>query len=286
MFGILLIDKPTGMTSHDVVNRVRSRFQTKRVGHSGTLDPQATGLLVLAIGPATRFLQYLPLEPKEYYGCIRFGATTRTYDAEAERENETEVPADLTPQIESELPALKGLIKQIPPMYSAVKVGGKPLYKLARAGEEIERKPRSVHIQRFDLLGVDGDRANVRIVCSGGTYVRTLAHDLGQAVGCGAYLESLRRTRSGEFNVDDAMQLDECTPEDLIPLHEALPPMPLVKLNQGQVHRVRHGQPVTSQSEVPATHAGLLDTNGHILGVARVSERWLHPECVLPESRS
>src|SRR5579871_5087584 len=218
MFGILLIDKPLGCTSHDVVNDMRRRFQTKRVGHAGTLDPLATGLLVVAVGPATRFLQYLPLEPKEYDAEITFGKSTTTFDREGDITSEAAVPADLDDVIQAVLPSFLGLIQQTPPMFSAVKIGGKALYKYARAGEEVLREPRNVHIGEFQILNVQDDKIRARIVCSGGTYIRTLAHDLGQAVGCGAYLSDLNRTRVGRFDLSQAVPLKEASPAHLLPL--------------------------------------------------------------------
>src|SRR5476649_403009 len=182
MFGILLIDKPLGGTSHDVVNHIRRRFGTRRVGHAGTLDPLGTGLLVVAVGPATRFLQYLPLEPKVYIAEVAFGHSTPTYDAEGELSEARPVPENLAEAIDSKLPAFRGLIQQLPPMYSAIKVGGKPLYKFAREGKEQVRESRTVHIDTFEILSIEGDKATARISCSGGTYIRSLANDLGEAL--------------------------------------------------------------------------------------------------------
>ena len=220
MLGVLLVDKPLGCTSHDVVNDIRRRFHTKRVGHAGTLDPLATGLLVVAIGPATRFLQYLPLEPKEYVAEITFGKTTTTYDREGEIVSEHPFPADLRGSIEQVLPSFLGLIQQVPPMYSAVKVAGKALYKYARAGNEIERESRSVHIGAFEIEEIADSLLRARIVCSGGTYIRTLAHDLGNAVGCGAHLSGLRRTKVGRFTIDRAIPLDEIAPDRIDALND------------------------------------------------------------------
>lgn len=283
MLGILLIRKPAGLTSHDVVNDVRRRFRTRRVGHAGTLDPLATGLLVVAVGPATRFLQYLPLEPKVYEGVVRFGHATNTYDAEGEPGPESPIPNDLRERIEAALPAFRGLIQQTPPLYSAIKVKGKPLYKYARSGEEApKREPRTVHIGEYELLEIEGPQAKFRIVCSGGTYIRSLAHDLGEAIGCGAYLASLVRTNVGRFSLDQAQDLEEATPGDLLPLHEALPPMPLVQLNETQTANVREGRMI-GMAEPPDNYlVGLLDPNGMVFSVARVHGNLLQPECVIP----
>lgn len=282
MLGILLIDKPLGITSHDVIARLRRKLQTKRVGHAGTLDPLATGLLVVAVGPATRFLQYLPLEPKEYIGTVKFGIETTTQDAEGEIVAEKPVPADLMSAIDQALPQFKGAISQIPPLYSAVKKEGKPLYVYARRGEDVEREPRNVYISEVEVLEQNGNEVDVRVVCSGGTYMRTWAHDLGQHLGCGAHLSGLRRTRVGKFSIDDAITLEEATADDLLPLSAALPPVPLVQLNSHQVHAIRHGQAIGWARPPAGLYCGLLDPRGEIVGMARIEDQQLQPECVIP----
>lgn len=282
MLGILLVDKPIGLTSHDVVSRARRVFSTKRVGHAGTLDPQATGLLVLAVGPATRFLQYLPLEPKEYLGTITFGVTTNSFDAEGEITDTQPVPANLEELIQEHLPKFRGGISQLPPMFSAVKKAGKPLYTYARKGEEVERAERRVVIDTYDIVKIDGPHVDVRIICSGGTYVRSLAHDLGQAVGCGAHLSALRRTRIGKFSVEEARVIDDFGPEDLWSLDQALPPTPVVKLNEGQLRHIQHGQPARLRETPSYTHVALADPDGMVVGVGRVHGELVHPEIVIP----
>jgi len=282
MLGILLIDKPLGITSHDVIARLRRRLQTKRIGHAGTLDPLATGLLVVAVGPATRFLQYLPLEPKEYVGTVKFGIETTTQDAEGEMVAEKPVPSNLMFEIDYALPQFKGAISQIPPLYSAVKKEGKPLYVYARRGEDVEREPRNVFISEVELLEQNGNEVDVRVVCSGGTYMRTWAHDLGQQLGCGAHLSALRRTKVGKFSIEDAIQLEDASEDDLWPLSEALPPVSLVQLNSHQVHAVRHGQAIGSPHPPAGLYCGLLDPQGNVVGMARVDGPMLQPECVIP----
>ncbi len=281
MFGIVLIDKPQGLTSHDVVGRLRRRFQTRRVGHAGTLDPVATGLLVCAVGPATRFLQYLHLEPKEYETTFTFGQATETYDSEGAVTEVRDVPADLAERIEAALEDFCGDISQLPPAYSAVKVAGRPMYDYARKGIEVERKPRSVTVERFELLGVDGDLARFRIVCSGGTYVRTLAHDLGQTVGCGAHVSQLRRTQVGRFFVSNAASLEDVGSGDVIPLSEALDPMPIVSLNDIQVMYARQGRQVVTRSQFDGT-VGLADTSGAVIGVGMSQGTQVDPCCIIP----
>jgi tRNA pseudouridine55 synthase len=286
MFGILLIDKPLGGTSHDVVNHIRRKFGTRRVGHAGTLDPLGTGLLVVAVGPATRFLQYLPLEPKEYVSEITFGRATDTYDAEGETTEEHPVPDDLPRLFGDAAEKLLGLIEQVPPIYSAVKVNGKPLYKYARAGQEVERISRRVHIGALDVLSIEENRVRVRVECSGGTYVRTLAHDLGQMLGCGAFLSALHRTRVGKFRVEQAERLDKVTPADLLPLRSALLPMPMIPLNEAQMQQVREGRQLVIPAPKEERLVALLDTDGEVFSVARVEGAALQPECVIPSEVS
>lgn len=283
MLGILLIDKPQGPTSHDVVAHVRRTLRTKRVGHAGTLDPQATGLLVVAVGPATRFLQYLPLEPKDYVAEVTFGVATTTYDGEGVITQESPVPGDLEPQLAVAIPRFRGLIEQLPPMYSAVKRAGKPLYEYARKGEEVERAPRTVHLETVHILGVEPPIVRLRVVCSGGTYVRTLAHDLGREVGCGAYLSGLVREGVGRFRLDRAVPLEAVSADALIPLGEALPPMPILRLDRRELSDVRHGQPVLWRGRLNAKHVALADAEGEVVGVASVADgQILNPECVIP----
>ncbi len=277
-----MIDKPGGITSHDVVSRVRKRLDVRRVGHSGTLDPLATGLLVVAVGPATRFLQYVQQEPKEYVCTFRFGVETDTFDSEGDTVKEGDVPEDLAARIAAELPSFVGKIDQIPPMFSAVKRDGKPLYVYARKGEEVEREPRKVSITEFRLLDIEGPDARFRIVCSRGTYVRTLAQDLGSKVGCGAHVAAIRRTRVGRFRIEDAVNLDDASASDLVPLSEALEPMPMVQLTDGQVQLVQNGNFVRRDGLPSEQTAALTDSDGNVVCVARVLDNEAHPKCVIP----
>ena len=283
MLGILLIDKPGGITSHDVVSRVRKRLDTRRVGHSGTLDPLATGLLVVAVGPATRFLRYLQQEPKEYVCTFRFGVETDTFDADGGTVGESEVPEGLAVRIGAELPSFLGEIEQTPPMFSAVKRAGTPLYVYARKGEEVERKSRKVFITEFRLLDIEGPDAQFRIVCSRGTYVRTLAQDLGAKVGCGAHVAAIRRTRVGRFLIEDAATLDDACASDLVPLSEALEPMPMVQLTDGQVQLVQNGGYVRRDGLPSEPTAALTDSDGNVVCIARVLDNEAHPKCVIPK---
>ena len=282
MFGIVLIDKPLEFTSHDVVGKLRRKFNTKRIGHAGTLDPMATGLLVVAVGPATRFLQYLPLEPKVYRAVVRFGVSTDSYDSEGEIVREAPVPVDLQAQLSEIIPTMLGLQPQVPPMYSAVKVQGQPLYKYARQGIEMERKSRNIHIERMDVLSTTDATVELEIECSGGTYVRTIANDLGEKVGCGAYLQSLVRTQIGRFSLEGAKTLDEVTIEDLIPLKKALYPMPIRLLSDLETMRVRNGGSVANLIDATDEFVALAEPSGEIISVAAVLGNVLQPECVIP----
>jgi tRNA pseudouridine55 synthase len=228
--GILLVDKPTDHTSHDVVARLRGKLRMKRIGHAGTLDPMATGLLVILLGKATRLSQYLMSVDKEYEGTVEFGKVTDTQDADGQVMETRPVP----PLTEAELAAgLKGFLGdqyQTPPMYSAIKIDGVPLYKHARKGDEVEREPRFIRVMSWDLLKFELPRFDFRLRCTKGTYVRTLANDLGQKLGCGAHLATLRRAASGTLRVESALTLDAIEaltlPEiekRLVPPHEAAP---------------------------------------------------------------
>jgi tRNA pseudouridine55 synthase len=252
------------------------------VGHAGTLDPTATGLLVMAVGAATRFLQYLPLEPKVYEGQITFGRSSTTYDTEGTLSEPKPIPSDFPNAVAQAAKSFTGLIEQLPPAYSAVKVAGKPLYAYARKGEEAPRNPRNVFVERFEVKPSGPDTASFVVECSGGTYVRTLADDLGRKVGCGAYLSALRRTQAGAFTVEDAIAIDHASPENLIPLADALPPMPLMNLHENEAAAIRQGRRVPHSSIQDQSLVGLLDPEGKVIGVARVDGSELQPECVLP----
>lgn len=216
--GVLLVDKPAGPTSHDIVHRIRKVFKIEKVGHGGTLDPNATGLLIILLGKGTKLSDQLMGSDKAYAGVMRLGRTTSSQDCDGETLEERPFEQVTREQVEARMAELVGDIFQTPPMVSAIKVEGVPLYKLARKGQEVERKPRFVHIYRFALTEWAPPLVSFEVLCTKGTYVRTLAHDVGQALGCGACLDALRRTRSGAFNVADAMPFEEIlklTPDQL-----------------------------------------------------------------------
>jgi len=206
--GVLLVDKPAGMTSHDVVDRVRRHFGFKKVGHCGTLDPAATGLLILVLERATKLQDRLMSDDKAYEGTMLLGVSTDSQDADGEIVAEKPVPPLAVEDIEQAFAKFRGDIQQVPPMVSAVKHHGTPLYKLARKGKTVERQPRLIHIYDLRVLALDLPRITFRIACTKGTYVRTLCSDIGDALGCGAHLHELRRTRSGNFDVKDAHSLE------------------------------------------------------------------------------
>lgn len=250
MNGLILVDKPPGCTSHDVVIQLRKSLAERHVGHFGTLDPMATGLLVAAAGKAARFCRFFSHETKTYLGRIRLGLATDTYDAEGDplSAESAELPGEQA--LRRAMAAYLGEIRQVPPAYSAKKFRGQPFYKLARAGRETPQTPSAVVIQRFDLIRYDPPEAEVEVVCSSGTYVRSLAHDLGRDLGCGAHLAQLRRTASGRYTIDQALSLDEIselaaagkTDRFLIPLESLLPDHPRVELEDSESMSIMHGQ--------------------------------------------
>src|SRR5580704_5265589 len=206
--GAILIDKPVGPTSHDVVDAIRRRFQIKKVGHCGTLDPNATGLLIIVLGRGTKLSEKLMGDDKVYEGTIKFGETTNSYDADGEILEVKTVPPLTLEALNEEAAKFIGDQMQMPPMVSAIKMNGVPLYKLARKGIEVEREPRLVHIYNFRFTNYESPLGEFRVACTKGTYIRSLANDLGQKLGCGAHLTTLRRSASGKFDVADAITLD------------------------------------------------------------------------------
>ncbi len=256
MHGLLLIDKPAGMTSHDVVRKIRRIFHTRKVGHAGTLDPLATGVLPIALGHGTKILQFLLAENKAYRATFKLGVTTTTLDAEGEVVEKLDVPEISPQQLESILAQFRGEIEQLPPMFSALKKDGVPLYKLAREGKTVERELRRVTITRLDLIAVDNDRMTIEVDCSKGTYIRTLVSDIGAKLGCGAHLVALQRLRSGDFSIAECHALEELAKLDnpataLIDLDAALRTFPAVVLNSEAAAALRYGiPPQLDQTEV------------------------------------
>ena len=276
--GLLLVDKPAGITSHDVVGAVRRAVRSRRVGHAGTLDPFATGLLVVAVGPVTRLLPWIVGEPKVYLATIRFGAATDTDDATGSVVREAEVPAAvaLAPSVDASLrramDALTGPLRQRPPAYSAKHVDGTRAYALARRGAVVDLPPVPVMVHGWELLGQDSTDLRVRITCGGGTYIRALARDLGEALGSAAHCATLRRERSGPLSVQEAVPYEAVTPGALAaggirlvsPL-DALGPVAREPLDAAQVAAVRQGRMVAATQ--PGERAALLD-RGEVVAMA------------------
>jgi len=207
--GAILVDKPTGLTSHDVVDAIRRKFGIKKVGHCGTLDPNATGLLIIVLGKGTKLSERLMGDDKVYEGTIKFGESTDSYDADGELTGSLPVPLMSLDQLNEEASTFIGDLMQVPPMVSAIKKGGVPLYKLARKGVEVEREARLIHIYNFRFTEYQQALGTFKLACTKGTYVRSVAHDLGQKLGCGAHLATLRRSASGKFDVAEAKPLEE-----------------------------------------------------------------------------
>lgn len=307
MDGLLIIDKPAGLTSHDVVARTRRILGERRVGHTGTLDPFATGVLVILLGKATRLAQFLSGVDKEYEAIIRLGYSTDTGDRTG---NPTPGPpakpdAWTEPEIEAALQSLRGEIDQVPPMYSAKKVEGKKLYELARRGETVERKPIHVCIYEFAAISPGGQLIkdnldgtfdfHTRVSCSSGTYVRTLAEDFGKRLYVGAHLAELRRTRVGDFSIDRAITLDELKihfgeesiGEVLVPPGAALSQLPFVHLTPEDVGRANHGREVkvTEPNWSDGENVRMCDGDNALVAVGRydANTNSLHPRVVLAE---
>lgn len=311
--GLLVIDKPSGPTSHDIVDEVRRLFGIRKVGHGGTLDPPATGVLLVGLGKATRLMDFLKNLPKVYRAEVVFGVTTSTQDSTGEVEREA--PCSFGPgDLASAAQGFLGEIEQVPPMVSAVRVRGRRLHEAARRGEEVERKPRRVRIHRIETSGFDPSayRAGLEVECSSGTYIRTLAADLGDRLGCGAHLASLRREAVGSFTTEEALTIDQIaslTPgerrEAVKPPAEAMRDFPKVSVDGEEADAVAHGQPLSPrpasrsgelpvmssrlEGEVPPHLAGMtagvpvavLDAEGRLIAVYRRARGGLKPAAVL-----
>jgi tRNA pseudouridine55 synthase len=316
MDGVLVIDKPPGVTSHDVVDSIRRILHVRRVGHTGTLDPFATGVLVILVNRATRLAQFLSGVEKEYEAVIRLGFATDTGDVTGKpiRSTAPDDPAGDQPtgrwgreEIEAALESLRGDIDQVPPMYSAKKQDGRKLYELARRGEEVERKPVRVCIYQFEAIGSTGELLKdnldgtfdfeVRVSCSSGTYVRTLAEDFGKRLGVGAHLAELRRTRVGDFQIQQAQTLDqlklqvadEALGTILLPADTALARFPVIDLSDAEVRRVQNGLPVRVPEILwsDGERVRVRDDRGSLVAVAEfdVASQSLHPSVVLARDK-
>lgn len=279
--GVLVVNKEAGWTSHDVVAKVRGLLGGVKVGHAGTLDPAATGVLPMLVGRATRVAEYLLDWDKEYRAVLRLGETTDTQDATGKVLAQAD-PSVVSDEVLREVVArFRGPQRQVPPMYSAVKIGGRPLYKAARAGETVERADRPIIVHELDILTVDGRDVTLRVVCSKGTYIRTLCADIGQALGVGGHLAALERRRVGPFSIEQALTVDQVAdrlaigtlPRHLVPLNQALDCLPAMTVTDEQARLVLHGGAVSPVGieRLPCTGGPvsirLQDKDGRLLAI-------------------
>lgn len=280
--GILILDKPRGMSSNQALQKVRWLLNAEKAGHTGSLDPLATGVLPLCFGEATKFSQYLLDADKGYETVAQLGVTTTTGDAEGEVLERRDVTVGRD-ELEAALGRFRGEIQQVPPMYSALKKDGQPLYKLARAGEVVEREARSVTIARLELLAFDSTKATLSVSCSKGTYIRTLVEDLGQVLGCGGHVAELRRTQAGPFNLSQAISLEElekaraeggneALDRFLLPSDSGLEHWPLVQLSEHSAYYWLHGQPVRAPEAPKFGMLRVQDHTGRFIGIGEVSD--------------
>ena len=290
---MIIVDKPAGWTSHDVVNKMRRLAGTRRIGHLGTLDPGATGVLPLVIGRATRLAQFYARSSKFYEGVVHFGYSTDSYDADGERTSpETAVTLDRA-TLEPILDRFRGEFAQIPPPVSAKKIGGRKAYEFARKQQVVELKPVEVQVHALDVVGIDGCEATVRVHCSSGTYLRGIAHEAGQALGCGAFLKNLRRTAAGDFTIAHARTLEELAAlaeqgrldEALIPAAQLLPDFPAEMVDAVTAGQIRNGRDFRVspfQTRAGARYVKAVTSQGDLvaIGEARLPNLY-HPVLVL-----
>lgn len=279
--GILLLDKEIGITSNTALQQVKRLYQAKKAGHTGSLDPLASGLLPLCLGEATKLSSFLLDSDKEYEGTCQFGSKTTTGDAEGEVVSTRPVPELTQALLEAQCKAFSGEIEQIPPIHSAIKKNGQPLYKLAHQGIEIEREARQVSIHEFSILEILETSFRFHLRCSKGTYVRTLVEDIGEQIGCGAHLSSLRRTAVGPFRLEDAITAEALThiaeadamsglDALLIPMDQALEKWPAVRLTADSTYYVQQGQPVQVAKAPTSGWVRLFANNDRFLGVGQI----------------
>ena len=280
--GIILLDKPRGFTSNAALQKVRWLLNAEKAGHTGSLDPLATGVLPLCFGEATKFSQYLLDADKGYETLAQLGVTTTTADAEGEVVERKPVDVSLE-QLEAILPRFRGDIQQVPPMYSALKKDGQPLYKLARAGEVVEREARSVTITRLELLSLEADKARLAVACSKGTYIRTLVEDIGRELGCGAHVAELRRTQAGPFELSQTVTLEaleqahaeggaEAVDAFLQPVDSGLEHWPVLQLSEHSAYYWLHGQPVRAPEAPKFGWLRVQDHTGRFIGIGEVTD--------------
>jgi tRNA pseudouridine55 synthase len=276
--GALVVDKPVGMTSHDVVQAIRNGTGLRRAGHTGTLDPRASGVLVILVGPAVRLSEYVSASDKRYQAIVRLGGSTDTFDAEGKVTLSKDPLTVTEEQFDKALQTFVGEIEQTPPPYSAVKVQGRKAYEMARQGEEVDLTPRKITVHHLEVLEWAPPEVVIDVHCSSGTYVRSLANDLGVMLGCGAYLVGLRRTKSGRFSLRDSVPLRKLQEaftagnwyQYLIPAAEALGDWPAVELNPDEVEGVRHGHRVKVVGDPTETKVRGVSTQGELVALMEI----------------
>jgi len=268
MKGFLLIDKETGITSFDVVYKVRRALGVKKVGHSGTLDPLATGLLLVAVGEATKLLEFLIGCDKEYEVLAQFGAVSDSYDADGVIAESDAQKKCSQAEVESFLSGFVGAISQVPPKFSALKINGKPAYELAREGKDVEMKARNVVVEEFSVIGFDWPGVRFLVKSSAGTYVRSLVHDLGAVLGCGAYVKELRRTKIGNFNIEDAISVADVTEDKLISLEDMVGAFFRLDLSDSDFMGLSDGKVLNKNVDQDGVIMGFY--NGNLVGVLEV----------------
>lgn len=287
-FGFLNINKPAGMTSHDVVARLRRALRLRKLGHAGTLDPLATGVLVLCVGQATRLSEYVMRGDKRYLAVVRPGVSTETYDAEGDVLDRRDASCLQREAVVEALDSFRGEVEQLPPMYSAVKQGGRKLYELARAGQTVERRPRRVTIHTLELVDWTPPTFTLELTCSAGTYVRSLAHDLGEALGTGAYLAALTRTASGTFRLQDATTPDDLLARPdwrslLVSASQALPQIPPLCIDEAARDHLLQGRAVERREDDPSSAlAQALTATGSLLAIVEGDASLWRPRKVFP----
>jgi tRNA pseudouridine55 synthase len=293
MNGVIVVDKPQGWTSHDVVNKLRRIANTRKIGHLGTLDPMATGVLPLVIDRATRMAQFFTKNQKTYEGVIRFGWTTDSYDADGEPTSPPSDPVLSAEEIEAALARFRGTFAQTPPPISAKKIGGRPAYIAARKNQPVDIPPVEVTVDELTVLSIQGHEAAVRVQCSAGTYLRSIAHDAGQVLGCGAFLKSLRRIQSGPFTIAQARTLEQLQelggagrlPEALVPAAELLPEFPceiVDQLTEAQIRQGRDFRVSPFRSRGDSRYVKALSRGGELIAIGEVRlPNLYHPVLVL-----
>ena len=281
--GVVIVDKPSAVTSHQVVGRLRRLLGTRKIGHAGTLDPMATGVLILGVNRATRMLGHLALHDKRYLATVRLGESSNTDDADGEVVAVADASALTTDEVDRALDPQRGDILQVPTTVSAIKVDGRRAYVLARAGEQVELKARPVTVSRLDVLGARSSGAvcevDLDVECSSGTYVRAIARDLGAALGVGGHLVALRRTRIGGYSLDDAVTLGDLPPALMSMADAARLSFPVVELTADQARDVGFGRPL--ELSVPSNPTGLIAPSGELLALYRPTEAGSRPVAVL-----